>query len=104
MERLIQPICTFQNKSKVNVTIFCNKFTQKNCINHVICIKMVSMLAPLFRGLIIILIAMFVVNISESFSIFGKDSAGKFKCFSTYELVQVLKYDIHYDEVRFILF
>ena len=44
------------------------------------------------------------------FNIFGEDidkpaekfdSAGKFKCFSTYELVEVLKYDIHYDEVRF---
>jgi hypothetical protein len=62
----------------------------------------------LYRGLIVI----FLITNTESFSfgIFGEDidkpaekfdSAGKFKCFSTYELVEVLKYDIHYDEVRF---
>ena len=63
----------------------------------------------LYRGLIVI----FLITKTESFSFgfFGAedidkpaekfDSAGKFKCFSTYELVEVLKYDIHYDEVRF---
>ena len=64
----------------------------------------------LYRGLIVI----FLITKTESFSfgIFGEedkpsekfDSAGKFKCFSTYELVEVLKYDIHYDEVRFNVF
>jgi hypothetical protein len=68
---------------------------------------MVEMALLLYRGLIVI----FLITNTESFSlsIFGEedklaekfDSAGKFKCFSTYELVEVLKYDIHYDEVRF---
>ena len=57
-------------------------------------------LSPLFRGLIVLLLA---AN-TQAFSIFGggdEKDGGKYKCFSTYELVQVIKYDIHYDEVRF---
>ena len=83
----------------------------QNQSNRIICIEMVLnvVVLLLYRGLIVI----FLITNTESFSfgIFGGedidkpaekfDSAGKFKCFSTYELVEVLKYDIHYDEVRF---
>ena len=60
---------------------------------------LVVALLPLFRGLIVLLLA---AN-THSFSIFGagdEKDGGKYKCFSTYELVQVIKYDVHYDEVR----
>ena len=46
----------------------------------------------------------FMITESCSFSFFGggdyDGGGGKYKCYSTYELVEVWTYDTHYDEVR----